>query len=974
MKRKLLFLGLLLISISMVFGATDISDSAQVNSSIRIGGSVYGGYVFTPSIVLVNKATNATLIQGTDYTVSYTLNGNQVSTVKDAGIYKVVVAGIGNYTGELKPEFTILPANLDNVVISGVNSSYPYTGTQVAPAIGVTLNGQRITSADYTLTYGGNATVADSGAITLTPSDNKNFTGKKEIKFAITPVNISTATTVVALSQSSYVYNGSIITPTIQSVTVNGKTLSSSDYTVSNPGSGANTNVGNGMVTITGAGNYTGTVSQRFTITDADLSAATITLNPTSYAYTGSMVTPTIQSVVVGGRTLVMNTDYVVAVPSAGTNTDVGNGTIMITGTGNYTGTASKTFSISGATLTDDMIVAIASKKYTGSAITLDAADIATSYSSKPLVFGTDYTISGYQSNTAIGTATVTFEGAGSFSGQVSKTFEIVQESLTADMFTIADTTYTGSEIKLTANDITAKDAQQQTLTFGTDFEIKSYVNNVNAGTATVIIAGKGNYSGTVPVSFTIDKAALKANMFTIANKVYTGNPVQLVGSDITASLNSKPLVYGTDYTLGTYTNNTNVGNASVVISGTGNFEGDVTVNFNISAPAFTANMFAIANKTYTGSPVTLTASDITVVNYKDTLVFGTDYTLGTYTNNTNAGNATVVINGAGNYAGSSLSVPFVITPIPLTASLFTAIASKAYTGAPVELAAQDITSSLVYGTDYTIGTYDHNINAGTAAVVFNGKGNYAGSTAPVSFTITPVALTAEMVTVLNRYYTGSIIRPQPVVKLGNIILPNSNYTVSYPDTQAGAYIEKGSYNVRVDAVANGNLTGSVVESFEIVEAPETYYTVTIPQVEGVTTDPTAGTYDVTEGNYFVFYITVDPPQQIVVKVNGEVVTPYYLGNNEYEVMITDIEENITVEINTGDVGNMDISAETVKVYGVNGMLYIDSQKIVPVQVYSINGQLRYHGKTEPMTTGIPLSPGIYIVKVDNKTFKARVK
>ncbi|MDR2920085.1 MAG: hypothetical protein LBV72_12055 [Tannerella sp.] len=974
MKRKLLFLGLLLISISMVFGATDISDSTQVISSVRIGGGVYGGYVFTPSIVLVNKTTNATLNQGTDYTVSYTLNGNQVSTVKDAGIYEVVVAGIGNYTGRLNPEFTVLPANLDNVVISGVNGSYPYEGTQIAPAIGVTLNGQRITSADYTLTYGDNTTVADGGTITLTPSDNKNFAGQKVVNFAIAPVNLSTATTVVALSQSSYVYNGSIITPTIQSVTVDGKTLSSSDYTVSSPGNGANTNVGNGTVTITGAGNYTGTVSQRFTITDADLSTATITLNPASYAYTGSVVTPTIQSVVVGGRTLAMNTDYTVAIPSAGTNTNVGNGTVMISGTGNYTGSASKSFSISGATLTDDMIVAIASKTYTGAAITLDAADIATSYSSKPLMFGTDYTITGYQSNTALGTATVTFEGAGSFSGKVAKTFEIEQAPLTADMFTITDTTYTGSAIKLTPNDITAKDAQQQTLTIETDFVIQNAVNNVNAGTATVIFTGKGNYSGTVPVNFTINKAALKADMFTVANKVYTGNPVQLVGSDITASLNSTPLVYGTDYTLGTYTNNTNVGTASVVISGTGNFEGDVTVNFNISAPAFTANMFAIANKAYTGSPVALTASDITVVNYEDTLVYGTDYTLGTYTNNTNAGTATVVINGAGNYNGSSLSVPFVITPIPLTASLFTTIASKAYTGAPVELTAQDITSSLVYDTDYTIGTYDHNINAGTAAVVFNGKGNYTGSTVPVSFTITPVALTAEMVTVLNRYYTGGIIRPQPVVKLGNIILSNSNYTVSYPDTQVGAYIEEGSYNVRVDAVANGNLTGSVIESFEIVEAPETYYTVTIPQVEGVTTDPPAGTYDVTDGNYFVFYITVDPPQQITVKVNGEVVTPYYLGNNEYEVMITDIEENINVEIKTGDVGNMDISTENVKVYGVNGMLYVETPTIAQIQVYSINGQLRYHGKTELMTTGIPLSRGIYIVKVDNKTFKAHVK
>lgn len=973
MKRKLLFLGLVLLSVSRIFGQTDISDHSKVDSYILTANRIYDGSTLTPSVILTDKATSVNLVSGTDYTVSYTLNGNSTSEIKNAGSYQVIVNGIGNYTGQIITPFTITPADLDNVVVTGVNTTYPYTGSPIEPPINVTLDGNAVSSNDYTLAYGTNTNVNSGGTITLTPSSNDNFTGQKVTNFTITPIDISTAITVITLSQSSYTYNGSIITPTIQSVTVNGTTLTGSDYTVNNPGAGTNTNVGNGIISITGTGNYTGSASQQFTITAADLSTATITLNPASYAYTGSTITPTIQSVVVGGQTLVLNTDYSVNMPPAGTNTEVGTGTVGITGIGNYMGSASQTFSITGVTLTADMFVAIATKVYTGSPITLDAADITTSFNSNPLVFGTDYTITGYLNNTEAGTATVTFEGAGHFSGQVTKTFEIAEEPLTADMFTIADKTYTGDSVKLVAGDITAKDAQQQTLTLGTDFDIQSYANDINAGTATVILVGKGDYSGTVPVNFNIKKVALNANMFTIANKTYTGSAVELIETDITGTFNSKPLTYGTDFTLGTYTNNTNTGTASVIISGAGNFEGDVTVNFTISISPLTTNMFKIIAKTYTGNPIALTGSDITAVNNGDTLVLETDYTLGTYTNNTNAGTATITINGAGNYNGSSVSVPFTIAPAPLAASMFTTISNKSYTGAHIELATQDITSSLVYNKDYTIGAYNHNINAGTATVVFNGKGNYTGSTTPVNFTITPVALTANMVTIPNQYYTGSMIQPQPIVKLGNTILANSNFTISYPDTQTGAYIQKGTYNVKIDPVANGNLTGSVTASFNILDAPATLHKITIPQVSGITTDPPAGTYDVTDGNYFTIYITKDPSKELIVKVNGVEVIPHYAGNNRYQVTITDIEDDIQLEILTEPVNNWDI-APVAKVYSVNNMLYIETDINKLIQVFSMNGQLSYKGYTNNAQTTIPLARGIYIVKIEKETFKVSIK
>ena len=48
-----------------------------------------------------------------------------------------------------------------------------------------------------------------------------------------------------------------------------------------------------------------------------------------------------------------------------------------------------------------------------------------------------------------------------------------------------------------------------KTLTNGTDYTL-SYANNTNAGTATMTITGKGNYSGTTSKTFTISQAAPK--------------------------------------------------------------------------------------------------------------------------------------------------------------------------------------------------------------------------------------------------------------------------------------------------------------------------------------------------------------------------------------------------------------------------------------------------------------------------------
>ena len=71
--------------------------------------------------------------------------------------------------------------------------------------------------------------------------------------------------------------------------------------------------------------------------------------------------------------------------------------------------------------------------------------------------------------------------------------------------------TYTSNPIELTAEDLYGKFTYRRTtLELGKDFEVSDYANNVNAGTATFTITGKGNFTGTRENRrFTIDKAKI---------------------------------------------------------------------------------------------------------------------------------------------------------------------------------------------------------------------------------------------------------------------------------------------------------------------------------------------------------------------------------------------------------------------------------------------------------------------------------
>ena len=152
---------------------------------------------------------------------------------------------------------------------------------------------------------------------------------------ALSKQNIQSAT--ITLSKSTYVYDGKVKKPSV-TVKLGSKTLKNgTDYTVSYSN---NVKVGIATVKITGKGDYTGSVSKKFSIKN-NFKQATIT-GISNKTYSGKSQTQKI-TVKFGGKTLKNGTDYTV---SYSNNKKIGTASMKIVGKGDYSGTIDKTFKI----------------------------------------------------------------------------------------------------------------------------------------------------------------------------------------------------------------------------------------------------------------------------------------------------------------------------------------------------------------------------------------------------------------------------------------------------------------------------------------------------------------------------------------------------------------------------------------------------------------------------------------------------
>ena len=214
-------------------------------------------------------------------------------------------------------------------------------------------------------------------------------------------------------------------------------------------------------------------------------------------------------------------------------------------------------------------VAAIADQEYTGDQIRPTLT--VTSADKKTLKEGTDYTVT-YNNNVLVGTATVTITGTGDYAGTITTAFDIVGISINDATVTVANQqTYTGSALTPA---VTVKvDGKELTTA---DYDV-AYSNNTNVGTATVTITGKGNYAGTATAKFEIVKANIQnASVTGVANRYYTGKA--RTQTDLRVYIAGK--VLSTDNYSVVYTNNKNIGQASLTITGKGNYTGTITKTF----------------------------------------------------------------------------------------------------------------------------------------------------------------------------------------------------------------------------------------------------------------------------------------------------------------------------------------------------------------------------------------------------------
>ena len=263
-----------------------------------------------------------------------------------------------------------------------------------------------------------------------------------------------------------------------------------------------------------------------FTIAPKPITAANATLP--DEVYTGIPAAPK-PAIVVGGVTLVEGRDYTLSYHN---NTGVSSGAyVLAQGIGNYTASRRYDFKVVKGTAT--ITVNSATKAY-------GAADPAFTANVSGVAAGTQLN---YSINRAAGenvgtyTVSVTLGSNPNFDIKtVNGTLTIAPRQLPAPA-AIAAQTYSGAA--LTPNPV-IKDGSK-TLAEGTDYTL-SYSNNVNAGSASVTITGKGNYSGTQTAKFTINPATAEIAANAVTKAIGTADPA--LTATVTGAVNGQKLNY----------------------------------------------------------------------------------------------------------------------------------------------------------------------------------------------------------------------------------------------------------------------------------------------------------------------------------------------------------------------------------------------------------------------------------------------
>lgn len=308
-------------------GSMNLYDDAGAYcvGSYCVLGHVDAGSNFTGSIVAVGK-NNATAGWGSS---SVTLPGTSSATHISSG-----------YASGQKV-FTYLPRDISNYDFALEDTSFPYTGSPITPAV-VSSNEYVTEGSAYSVSYSDNV---EPGTATATITGVGEFKGTVTKTFAIE----STAITddMVTLSSSNSPYTGEDTMPVVYVKTADGIDLVEDVDFECDFGSSDFVRAGTHTIIVRGIGSYSGEVTRTFTIIPQSLSDATVTLSPKAYAYSAKKRTPAVTVRNWSGTVLVKNVDYTVTYAAG--RTKVGKYKVTITGKGNYKGSASAYFTIKPA-------------------------------------------------------------------------------------------------------------------------------------------------------------------------------------------------------------------------------------------------------------------------------------------------------------------------------------------------------------------------------------------------------------------------------------------------------------------------------------------------------------------------------------------------------------------------------------------------------------------------------------------------
>ena len=517
---------------------------------------------------------DVTITEGSKYTTDdFTFNGTAEAKGTEAGTYPMNLAAdqftntndnytqvtfiVNDGTLTINPK-SITPDGPDTpkeektgiTVTDPINSTYD--GNEHINGLTVTdskLNTTLAEGTDYTLTYTGD--LINVGTVTITIKGIGNYTGEFTKTYQILPREYTVTT-----NTDSKVYDGTALTAggTVNNL-VDGETV---NLTMT----GSQTNVGTSDNTY--ELNWTGTAKKANYIHGKD-SIGTLTVTKQSIApdpehpETYKEVTITSPSDVVydgnehkwiptvtdkEGNELVAKTDYKVTYSTTDFTNVTGTITVTITGIGNYTGKATRTYSITPKTYT--VTTESDSKVYDGTALT--AGGKASGIVKDETV---EFTITGSQ--TSVGTSDNTYELNWTGSARESNykhgkdsigTLTVKAKSIVPDgpdtpdekktgitVSDLSDSKYDGKEHRevLTVQDTKTNDE----LVAEKDYSVTYSDDLVNAGTVTITVEGIGNYTGSFTKTYKITKRSVTLTSAT-ASKTYDGQA--LTSTSITVS------------------------------------------------------------------------------------------------------------------------------------------------------------------------------------------------------------------------------------------------------------------------------------------------------------------------------------------------------------------------------------------------------------------------------------------------------